>query len=232
MQAWLLSNLGSTLTSVGLILTAVGWLVSSRLQRRTFVYTVTNAARGEIVEALNRQQDALRSIEMLLRRSDLDIRLNPSLKTWQMYWDDMFATFERRSTKDLFDWIFKLEEFETLFPEVRLVRIALVERQQPWIPEIQILFADLHDASKRPAAMVKIDDALTKIGDFSAFSMDLQGHIQNLTLGRAFGRRVPPRQPGDPSRPRIVARRRWQHGFRQRLEIVPTKSSADPPGSS
>jgi hypothetical protein len=93
-----------------------------------------------------------------------------------------------------------LEEYELCFPETRRIRAQLgyFARQKISSP-YSVWITELLDANTRDAAVTAMEGRTAVNGEYTAVLEDLRVHIQNASLAKITGRRVPPRVPQDPN---------------------------------
>jgi hypothetical protein len=198
---------GTAIALVGWLVTAIGWYVALRNQRKIFVFQARNTARGELVSALREEQGTLSAIVALVLRLDID-QQHGFAKEWpEERWRALFPEYRQiRSRSDAVRWIFLLEQYEVLFPETADCRRQLVDYFRH-STDLFGFFLALANPQRRLAAVERCAQVRDELEDQRCLIEDFLVHIQNATLGQVVGRRVAYREPPDQRVPRVVMRR-------------------------
>lgn len=195
---------GTALAMVGWAVTAIGWYVSQRAQKRMFVFQALNAARAELVPALRTRQGALGSMALLTLSIELDHRDGLTANWPEKQWHDLFPKYRAISSAMDSQWLFLLEQYEVLFPETSECRKQLVMHLKRASEKFPTFFVELLNPQTRQAALAQCASLRDDLTDQQALIEDLLVHFQNVTLGKMVGRQVPFRQPADANVPRMV----------------------------
>jgi hypothetical protein len=199
----------------GSLVAVVGWGVSHwltlRAQRENFRNQLLDRARMEIARSLHTHQDWLGRIwtTLMLVHTNAVLESQGVPTNWE---------HARELVRDLLgnhragsEWSTAMEEYESLFPETSRVRVALLQRGRTVLDILSKLSSDLMSATFPGAAL----PARQAVGfwakeqqgfllDQQSLLVDLSVHLQNASVGRITGAKVPLRKPTDPSVPMIV----------------------------
>lgn len=126
------------------------------------------------------------------------------------------------------EWSINVEEYESVFPETARVRIDLLKRQRHVVEILSKLSSDLMTATfpgvpsqgRLELASWAVEQK-SFVLDQQSLIGDMRVHLQNASLRRITGARVPLRTPTDSSLPMIVV------GKDGLLEIVPASVAND-----
>lgn len=199
----------------GSLVAVVGWGVSHwltlRAQRENFRNQLLDRARMEIARSLHAHQDWLGRIWTTLMLVDTNAALES--KGVPTNWEharvlvrDLLGNHRAGS-----EWSTTIEEYESLFPEASRVRVALLERGRTVLDILGKLSSDLLSATfpGAPLAARQAVGAWAKsqqgfLLDQQSLLADLGVHLQNASLSRITGAKVPLRKPTDLAVPMIV----------------------------
>ena len=209
-------NVGALVALLATGVAVVGWYQSTRLeaqelrearhllqtaaQRKLLHLQLLNEARHEIRRAVTREEDRLRSCSTCLHvfRFTDPITQELRTKTARVLWE---AALHPVSV----DWIIALEENAALFPEVRVARLQMIQRQTKLQEELHRYVDVLNLAASLPRHFDEgAKDLWDNINDQSALLVDLRIHIQSRALRQVSGHSVPERRPPDDRVPRLV----------------------------
>lgn len=213
---WFIADQLATTTYVPLVtvlLTLAGWFVNARLaeaaQERLFLHNIINQARLDIGHAITAEQKWIWNIIGLQTRyrslqqnqravpppaNDPDRDRRQWLEAFDLGKAAVFGGPERERSVNR-----ALEEYELLFPETSRVRIQLNGRHIDIADAYRQLIEGLFgDYDRREAVITSMEQRLGANMGYSFVLGDLRSHIQNASLSRITGRRIPPRQPKDP----------------------------------
>ena len=197
--------LGALVAFFSLGITVFGWYKTTRLQvdgqRELLRLKLLNEARYEIRQVLRQEDDRLGECSVglhVLRFSDpvtpkICAQVATTLRTAAMH---PGAT----------NWLFVLEANAALFPELRVARIQLGQRQMKLHEEFRS-YADLllHAALPLPRYLeAALEELWNNITDQSALLGDILIHVQNQALAPVSGYATPARQPPDDRVPRLI----------------------------
>jgi hypothetical protein len=134
LRAWDKFSVEHLITIAGWIVaaavTAVGWTINQRAQRRLFIHNIKNEARKELVAAIRVHQDFLIAVMRELFAASIHANSQSKARRWTVNqwegWRDHFEEVLRRDSKD---WVLLLEQYEVVFPETRRCRLDLVRSE-------------------------------------------------------------------------------------------------------
>ena len=200
---------------LAIAVTVFGWYKTTRLQateqkelhklqvdaQREFLrLKLLNEARHEIRQVLRQEDDRLGECSARLNVLRFSDPVTPELcaKVAQTL---QAAVWHGRAT----DWIFVFEANAALFPEVRVARLQLAQRQMKLHEEFRSYADLLASGASLPRRFDEAADGLSNnISEQSALLGDLQIHVQNRALDPVSGHATPARQPPDDCVPRLI----------------------------
>ena len=206
---------GTLVAFLAITVTVFGWYKTTGLQasaqkrlhelqvaaQREFIHLkLLNEALHEIRQVLMREGDRLGECFMGLHMLRFSDPLKPE------HCDNVGRTLEGAIThRSAIDWMFVFEANAALFPEVRVARLQLVQRQNKLHEEFQ-RYADLLKSGPPLTRLfdAAADDLLSNISDQSALLGDLRIHVQSRALDPVSGHATPARQPPDDRVPRLI----------------------------
>ena len=207
--------IGTLVAFLAIAVTVFGWYKTTRLQadeqkelhklqvdaQREFIrLKLLNEARHEIRQVLMQEADRLDKCSMGLHMLRFSDPVTPELRA------NVGRTLGEAIThRSATDWIFVFEANAALFPEVRVARLQLVQRQNKLAGEFRA-YADL---LKSGAPLPRQFDAAAEelrnnISDQSALLDDLLIHVQSRALDPVSGHATQARQPPDDRVPRLI----------------------------
>ncbi len=208
-------NVGTLVALLATAVTVFGWYMTTGLQaaeqkrlhelqvdaQREFIrLTLLNEARHEIRQVLVREDDRLRACSTGLHVLRFSDPVTPELRA------SVARTLREATTHPIAtDWILVLEENAALFPEVRVARAQLVQRQTKLHDEFHRHADLLASAGPLPRQFdAAAEDLWNNIMDQSALFGDLRIHVQSRALDSISGHAALGRQPPDDRVPRLT----------------------------
>jgi hypothetical protein len=204
---------------IALIIAISGWIVTYiftiRAQNKNFINQVVNDARLEITSAIRDCQEWLNNVhfEILNSRCKVDLQEHGVSIDWPQKIAELTELFfsDRSSLK----WIFRLEEYEILFPETAECRKDLVGRQNQIVEYLGSFLQELPSGFMEPEALEQRKKAIEKAQSNAEIVIeqlglmeDLRIYLQNLCLSSFTGNKIPKRKPKKLSLPRLVRDKR------------------------
>ena len=168
-------------------------------QRELLRLKLLNEARYELRQVLRQEDDRLGGCSAGLHVLRFSDPVTPELRA------QVAQTLRTAMRLGATDWLFVLEANAALFPEVRVARLQLGQRQMKLNDEFR-RYADLL-ASAGPLHRqfdAAAEDLVNNISDQSALLGDLQIHVQNRALSPVSGHATPGRQPPSDRVPRLI----------------------------
>lgn len=191
---------------IAIVLTGVGWFVNSwlnaRTQRQTLVNSLTNDARVTLTDAIRDFHDWCVDIRTLAASMPVD-DITSLGQTGEHHEERKRQLRELATDSRQLVWLRRLEEFEPLFPGTATVRVELLKMSMEACQAAQKL-PDQH-APGSPPPKDDLDRFCEEISDILALTWDLLIYVQNVSIGRITGKKVPERQPLDPRSIRLTA---------------------------
>ena len=206
---------GSLVAFLAIAITVFGWYKTTGLQaaeqkklhelqvdaqREFILLKLLNEARHEIRQVLVQEADRLGACYTKLHVLRFSDSVTPELRA------DLAQTFwEARAHRSATDWIFVFEANAALFPEVRVARLQLVQRQMKLHEEFHRYANLLASAEPLPRQFdAAAEELWNNISDQSALLNDLMIHVQSRALDPVSGHATPGRQPPDDRVPRLI----------------------------
>ena len=208
--------LGALVAFFSLGITVFGWYKTTRLQateqkalhklqvdaQREFLrLKLLNEARHEIRQVLRQEDGRLLECSTSLHVLRFSDPVTPELRV-KVAKTLRVAAWNDRAT----DWIFVLEANAALFPEVRVARLQISQRQMKMHEEFHKIAELLVHADKPlpPQFDAAAEELWHNINDQSALLDDLLIHVQSRALDPVSGHATPARQPPDDRVPRLI----------------------------
>lgn len=191
---------------IALVVTGVGWFVNSRLnartQKQTLVNSLTNDARVTLTDAIRDFHDWC--IEIQTRAASMPLHdITSHGQTSEHHEQRKRELRELSADARSFVWLRRLEEYEPLFPRTASIRVELLNMSRAACDGARRL-ADQHMPGSPPPKDDR-DRFREEINDILALTWDLLIFVQNDSIGRITGNKIPQRQPLDPSSIRLTA---------------------------
>ena len=191
---------------IALVITGVGWFVASwlntRTQKQALINSLTNDARCTLTDAIREFQDWCVEIQTAATSMPMDdivshgkTGVHHEIRRREL---ERLSTDPRQTT-----WVKRLEEYEPLFPGTARVRIELLHMVGGASATAQEL-ADQHEPGA-PPSKDDLDAFGARVYDLLALTWDLLVYVQNYSIGRITGNRIPEREPEDPTSIKLVA---------------------------
>jgi hypothetical protein len=196
------------------LVAVVGWHVTHRsqlkAQKEQLRHQVLNEARVQIT-------DSLRSYQTWLSKLSSDLLATSALFDAEQFGDIDWSERYRRWTDHLNQrptgkyWLAALEEYDILFPELRVARAELANRHKELDGRVRSIIDDVRrflspgDIRSLAAAGAKLQPTAEFVLDQAALMEDLRIHLQNRALGEISGKVVPLRVPRDPDLPCMIS---------------------------
>ena len=191
---------------ISLLLTSVGWFVNSWLNARTqkgaLINSLTNDARIKLTDAIRNFHAWCASINASVGGMPAD-DITSFGRTIEHHDRRIRELLELTSNSRTLDWLQRMEEYEPLFPGTAAIRIELLHKVGAACDSARKL-AELHTPGS-PPPQIDRDRFQAEIYDLVALSWDLLVFIQNESIGRITGNKIPQREPPDPTAVRLIA---------------------------
>jgi len=211
--ATILEALAKWQVIVAVTIAVAGWLVNHaltiRAQNKNFVRQVIDRARLEITAAIRECTEWLTDVHVAILTSHLSTISAEA--GGQVNWRQRFSELSELFSKNPLKWCQYLEEYEILFPKTAQCRRSLLERQAQIGQCAQQFATDLLYAAMGSSGLEEVKKVIQKaqghvgiVIEQTGLMIDLQIYLQNVCLSRLTGNSIPPRQPEDPSVPRLV----------------------------
>ena len=169
-------------------------------QREFILLKLLNEARHEIRQVLVQEGDRLGACRTKLHVLRFSDPVTPELRA-----DVAQTLWEARAHRSATDWIFVFEANAALFPEVRVARLQLVQRQMKLHDEFHRYANLLASAEPLPRQFdAAAEELWNNISDQDALLNDLMIHVQSRALDPVSGHVTPGRQPPDDRVPRLI----------------------------
>jgi hypothetical protein len=194
--------------SVGIVL--IGWfathILTLRAQKLNLRLQVLDRSRQEIIKEMRVAQDWYRRVTTALVVAEVHhgavlLGVSPA---WREHVDNIVALLNPVPAT----WILRLEEYEILFPETAVVPERLLDRQRSIVQRISSFSSGLMKAAflpeERAALFRESIGWLEDVHDQAFLLEDMALHLQNETLSKIAGRRIPARPPRNPSLPKVI----------------------------
>jgi hypothetical protein len=197
---------------IALVITILGWFVNSllntRTQRRALINSLTNDARITLTDAIRDFHEWCVDIQTTVASMQVDDIT--SFGQTNKHHDERKRKLLELSTdsRRQLDWLRRLEEFEPLFPGTASVRVELQNILMATCRSAQQL-ADQH-APGSPPSNNDLDCFREEIFGILALTWDMLVYLQNVSIGKITGNKIPERQPIDPTSIRLIVDK---HGY-------------------
>lgn len=196
-----------------LIAVVIGWVatyaLSLRAQTRNLRLQVLDRARNEITKALHTAESWFSEIIGTVTAQSM-LAVAPEMAVGRD-WKPTISKFVSLLERAPYEWIFRLEDYEILFPETAAVRERLVGRQreiQGALSRFSSAFMTIAHGESPNIPMAELFEKaatwMADVYDQQALLGDLAVHLQNAALSKITGRSVPARIPRDTTLPKIV----------------------------
>ncbi len=184
-------------------LSAIGWIVTYYLtvkaQKKQFLNNILNDARVAITQAID-------SYQAWLAELSGSVYAKKAIKGIEVGTDTTVYILRQKLFKErnYLDWVYRLEEYEVLFPETANCRKQLLERHRQMMDYLCSFVNNEGNKNKVTDATGKDIDVGAYLLDQSAIFMDLRIYLQNRCLSSFTGYKIPDRKPTDPNVPKII----------------------------
>lgn len=191
-----------------------GWIINHvltiRAQNKSFRNQIINSARLDITKAIRDYEDWL----LILKSSVDGVRYEIIFQELGLTtnWPEKIRNITNKLCiyKSGTNWICRLEEYELLFAVTRACVLQLINHHNKIQNIIDILIQGLCSEIDEPEALKlrkralkNAENNLEFVYDQLALMEDLLIYLQNYSLGFITKKRIPEREPKDPSIPRL-----------------------------
>jgi len=196
---------------VPVLLVVLGWLVTHMLtldaQRKQFRIEVEDRARSDITSAIRDSQEWLTTVESFFVGMELTKSVSHAGTSmdWNVRLRDLAIAIEQ--FRRCIAWAMRIEEYQIVFPSCEIARVAIQDQLLALHQDLLKLYALLASAAiqgRDPSSEVSFQLWVDRIMDLQGLFEDLRIYLQNQSLSKTFGRKIPERALAKPGLPRLA----------------------------
>jgi len=202
---------------VAVLIAVTGWIIthvlSIRVQNKNFKNVVMNNARLDIMKAIRDYQDWLMKVATAITMLPVMVTVDEK-KIMAVNWSEKLLElgdlFYKHKGKPSVNWIYRLEEYDILFPSLRDCRLALgnlnltIGHFLEQLTSNLIANATLDKANERKESITKASDNVGIVYDQIFLMQDLMVILQDICLSSITKNKIPERKPEDPNAVRLI----------------------------